>query len=101
MRVSKLLGFVILAIFVGVCLLLAPLSAGENPWNDDQYSDTLKIVETDLDPDDPDDPDNPDDPGQGDLLGSPIFFLNMLVNDPIITGGKGNPTPDTNLLGSK
>lgn len=96
MKVSKLLGFLILAILVGLCLSLAPVSAGEHPWNDDQVADTTEVITNDDNQDD--DPPPPDNPGIGDLyMGTPLFYLNLLVNG---LDSEDNSTPDYDPLGS-
>ena len=108
MQVSKLIGFLFLAMLVGVCFSLAPVSAGEHPWNDDQLVDTTFVTAQSADQnDEPEDPEDPGDPGDADtptptndLLGNPLFFLKLIVDGPMITTGEDNSTPDIESTGT-
>lgn len=90
MRVSRLLGFLILVTLVGIGLVIAPVTAGEHPWNDDQYADTTRMVANNSgSEEEPETPEEPKEPNVGeDYLGSSLFFWNLLINDPYDISGE-------------
>ena len=96
MRVSKLLGFIILAALVCICFTLNPVFAGEHPWNDDQVRDTLRahtIVLPD-DPQDPTEPVNPDEPVvEQSYFGTSLFFCSFLVYEPNVVTSEVYASP--------
>ena len=77
MRVSGLFCLICLGLIASICFLLTPITAGEHPWDEDQYSgdiDSTVADNTIIDPDIPED-------GSGALLGTPFWWLDIIAED--------------------
>ncbi len=80
MRVSKLLGFLILAIIIGVSFILTPVTAGEHPWAEDPVQDDRDTTGISFDNNNNGGGDE-DGSGPGTTtFGSPLFWWNLLYN---------------------
>ncbi len=97
MQVSKLIGFLVIAL-LGLCLcIITPLTAGEHPWNEDQATggdptDTNGIVISNGDPDDDGDGGTPN---ESVMFGTPWFWYQM-----IILGPTGDPSTGIEATGT-
>ena len=92
MTVSRLLGYSLLVILLGIVLGLAPVSAGEHPWdgNNNNPNDSTTITNggSDDDPQTPTDPSNPD--VDEPLFGNPLLLWWQLAVQYPATGNNAS-----------
>ena len=81
MKISRLIGFLVLAVLVGISFSLSPVTAGEHPWNEDEFGGGGDSVVNGSNGDvgEGDDPLDPD----GTFMGTSLFWWQLII-DPIV-----------------
>lgn len=82
MKISRLLGFLVLAVLVGISFSLSPVTAGEHPWNEDEVGggggDSV-VAGSNGDVGENEDPSDLEET----FMGTPMFWWQLII-DPII-----------------
>lgn len=96
MRVSKLLGFLILAIIIGVGFFLTPITAAEHPWAEDPVWDDFDTIGSPIGNNNNGDDDGGEDGlGSGTTtFGSSLFWWNLLYDAIDYNANQVNPVSD-------